>query len=187
MHSLCCFNTLLWQSLSLRGLSQSISLCSGARWAIPTHRARLELHKDLFQDVCVNHNSFDADNEAVTRIRAPCSKSSAEGNGVHNHEFMQSYSLSGYCGLCGLLQPISSSACFPLRLLTFKYFLFFVILDCRAGYIGYLLYYWHKYWASCIRSAVLLVSTAPWTSCSAFSLSNSSCSTRAWSLSFTDS
>ena len=57
----------------------------GARWAIPSYRARLEPH-GLFQDACVNHNRVDADNDPATRMHTPLSKSSAEGNNIQNHD-----------------------------------------------------------------------------------------------------
>ena len=53
---------------------------------MPSYRARLEPHEDSFQDACVNHNRVDADNDPATRMRTPPSKSSAEGNSIHDHD-----------------------------------------------------------------------------------------------------
>ena len=53
---------------------------------MPSYRARLEPHEDSFQDACVNHNRVDADNDPATRMRTPPSKSSAEGNNIHDHD-----------------------------------------------------------------------------------------------------
>ena len=82
-----------------------VSLCILAREVFYTlYRARLEPHEDSFQDACVNHNRFDADNESATRIRSPHSKSLAEGNNNHNHVYcncIPSSAIVGYVACYG--------------------------------------------------------------------------------------
>ena len=62
--------------------------CLSAFWrqiGFKLHRARLEPHEDSFQDACVNHNRLDADDESVTRMHTPHSKSLAGGNDDDYH------------------------------------------------------------------------------------------------------
>ena len=86
LHFLCCSRCI---TLTVTVPTGIIVECLSVFWrqmGFKLHRARLEPHEDLFQDACVNHNRFDADNEPATRMRTPPSKSSAEGNNNHNHE-----------------------------------------------------------------------------------------------------
>ena len=69
----------------------------GARLAIPHTEQDWKLHEDLFQDACVNHNRVDADNDPVTRMHTPLSKSSAEGNDIQDHGCRNCNSLLDYC------------------------------------------------------------------------------------------
>ena len=85
-HSLCC---LQYITLAVTVQAWIIVECLSVFWrqmGLSSHRARLEYHQDSFQDACVNHNKFDADNESVTRMHTPHSKSSVEGILNHNHE-----------------------------------------------------------------------------------------------------
>ena len=71
---------------------------------LSSYRARLEYHQDSFQDACVNHNKLDADNESVTRMHTPHSKSSVEGIINHNHESrnrIPSSTIMGYVAYYG--------------------------------------------------------------------------------------
>ena len=104
LHSLCCFRYI---TLAVTVPTGIIVECLSVFWrqmGFKLHRARLEPHEDLFQDACVNHNRFDADNESATRMHTPHSKSSAEGNNNHNHEFrnrIPSSTIVGYVACYG--------------------------------------------------------------------------------------
>ena len=69
----------------------------GARLAIPHTEQDWKLHKDLFQDACVKHNEVDADNDSITSMHTPLSKSSAEGNNDQDHDGCNCNSLLDYC------------------------------------------------------------------------------------------
>ena len=88
----------------------------GARLAIPHTEQDWKLHEDLFQDACVNHNRVDADNDPVTRMHTPLSKSSAEGNDIQDHDCcngIPSSTIVGYvaCYSQSALLLVSHSHC----------------------------------------------------------------------------
>ena len=85
LHFLCCSRCI---TLAVTVPTGIIVECLSVFWrqmGFTLHRARLEHHEDLFQDACVNHNRFDADNESATRMHTPHSKSSAGGNDDYYH------------------------------------------------------------------------------------------------------
>ena len=99
----------------------------GARWAIPSYRARLEPHEDSFQDACVNHNRVDADNDPVTRMHTPLSRSSAEGIKIHDHDCcncVPSSTIVGYVAYYSqsALLLVSHSNCYKLNALCWLVF-----------------------------------------------------------------
>ena len=75
---------------------ESLPVLLAPGWLFHHTEQDWKLHEDLFQDACVNHNGVDADNDPITSMHTPLSKSSAEGNNIQDHGCRNCNSLLDY-------------------------------------------------------------------------------------------